>query len=210
MNEDGSLLPLSVADLLTAVAKDEPTPGGGAVAAVTAALAAALAGMAARYSRRSSPEQQLLRGLAEQADALCSRAARLADADAEAYREYVRAARLPRNPDPEPRRRAITGALEAAAAIPCELASLAEEIADLGRRLAFDGNPRLRSDACTAALVAAAAAAGAALLVADNLAARPGDRRITEAHASAARARELADAALSGPASTAAPERTHS
>ncbi|WP_329252725.1 cyclodeaminase/cyclohydrolase family protein [Actinoallomurus sp. NBC_01490] len=208
MNEDRSLLPLSVADLLAAVAKDEPAPGGGAVAAVAAALAAALAGMAARYAQRSSPDQRLPRGLAEQADALCSRAARLADADTDAYREYVSATRLSRSPDPEPRRRAITAALDAAAAVPSELASLAEEIADLGRRLAFDGNPRLRSDACTTALVAAAAAAGAALLVADNLAARPGDRRITAAADSAARARKLADAALSGP--NAAPERTYS
>ena len=78
----------SVTDLVGAIAAKTPTPGGGAVAAITSALAAALGEMVVQYSR-SRPSlaehehvhNEALRTLAD----LQHSALLLADTDAEAF-----------------------------------------------------------------------------------------------------------------------------
>jgi formiminotetrahydrofolate cyclodeaminase len=74
-------------------------------------------------------------------------------------------------------------ALSRAADVPLELAESAVEVAEVANRLAADGNPTLRGDAMTAALLASAAARAAANLVEINLEARPEDERIARARA---------------------------
>jgi formiminotetrahydrofolate cyclodeaminase len=187
-----SLSDLSLAAITEAVDSDAPVPGGGAVAACTGALASALAGMAARFSARSAAPPGQFSALADQAAALRSRCLRLADDDARAYAGYVAAARMPREPDPQPRQQALRAALDHAAAVPLELAATAAELARLAGELTRSGSRRLRSDAATAALLAAAVAGSAAIFVAENVRGGPGDPRISQAHAAAAEAAAIA------------------
>lgn len=184
---------VSVGGFVDAAASDAPAPGGGAVSGVVAALAAALAAMAGRYAVRRSPESEVFGGLVARAEVLARRALALADEDAVAYSGYLEASRLPRSPDPEPRRRAVAAALEAAAEVPLELIELAVEIAAAGEELAINGNPNLVADACSAAFLAAGAASGAALMVSENLhRASPDDPRIARSARLAAETRATA------------------
>ena len=185
-----SLSDLSLAAITEAVDSDAPVPGGGAVAACTGALASALAEMTARFSARSAAQPGQSSALADQATAL--RSLRLADDDARAYAGYVAAARMPREPDLQPRQQALRAALDHAAAVPLELAATAAELARLAGELTRSGSRRLRSDAATAALLAAAVAGSAAIFVAENVRGGPGDPRISQAHAAAAEAAAIA------------------
>ena len=86
-----SFLDEPVRGFLDQLAARTPTPGGGGAAAVTGAMAAGLVAMAARFSATQLPGAG---ELAEQADGLRRRLARLVDMDARAY-AAVLGARLP-------------------------------------------------------------------------------------------------------------------
>ncbi len=163
---DTSYLEQPLGQFLDLVASKEPAPGGGAVAAVTVALAAGLVGMAARFSEGRLPESERL---ADAADSLRHRAALLAEEDAEAYRAVLAALTLPREPDPESRRARVREALQQAAEVPLCIAVIGAEVAERAAQLADQGNPNLRGDAVTAALVAEAAVRSAAELVRINV-----------------------------------------
>jgi formiminotetrahydrofolate cyclodeaminase len=160
------LLECSVADLLDNLAARRPTPGGGGAAAITAAMAAGLLGMAARFSTSQLADAA---GRAAHADRVRTHVAALAEQDAEAYQAVLAAFALPREPDPDVRRRQIRRSMERAARIPTEIAEAASGVAIEAAELAERGNPNLRGDAFTAATLAAAAARAAAELVRLNV-----------------------------------------
>jgi methenyltetrahydrofolate cyclohydrolase len=187
---------LSLAALAEAVDSEDPTPGGGAVAACAAALASALAGMAARFSVRGTAGPGPFAALVDRAGVLRASCLRLADEDAAAYASYAAALRMPKEPDPHVRQQALRSALDGAAAVPLELAETATELTRLAEQLARDGNRHLRSDAVTAALLGAAVARSAAIFVADNVRGASGDPRITRARAAAAEADAAAQRAI--------------
>lgn len=151
---------------LELVASDEPAPGGGSVAAVATALAAGLVAMAGRFS---SGHLQDAPALVEEADGLRQEALALADQDAWAYSAVRDAYALPKDTDPDSRRRRIRAALERATDVPLEVARVATRAAILGAHLAHGGNPNLKGDAVTAILLAKAAARGAVTLVEVNV-----------------------------------------
>ena len=184
-----SLLDMTVRDLLDAAAARTPAPGGGGAAALTTALAAALAGMAARFGDGAVADRA-----AEQADTLRAAATPLADADADAYRAYLAATRLPRD-DPS-RGEAIAAARSEAIAVPARIAELAGAVAELAADLARTGNPNLHGDAAAAVHLAAAAATTAAELIAANVAGDAGIAERDHAREIAVAARRLAEAAL--------------
>jgi methenyltetrahydrofolate cyclohydrolase len=176
-------LPLST--FLDRLADERPVPGGGGAAALAVALAAGLCAMAARLSARQLAAEAGT--LTTEADGIAAAAAALIQADADSYLEVIEAQRLPRD-DTQVRHREVAAALSAACAVPVQIAELAARAARAAARLAAAGNPRLRGDAITGALLAAAGARAAAALVAINLADAPDDDR-------PARAAKLADEA---------------
>ena len=194
MTEPANFLELPVGDFLEQVKQRSPAPGGGAVAALVTAMAASLCAMAGRFSDPPGADPS---PMARRAIALADAAPPLAAEDAVAYGRFLEARRLPREPDPEPRRRAIAEATSRAAEVPLQVARLAAEVAELSATIAAEGNPNLRGDAITAALLGAAAARAAATLVAINLA-DGDDPRIEEAAMLAAAAEEASGRALPG------------
>src|SRR5262249_62412179 len=90
----------------------------------------------------------------------------------------------------EARDREMAAALCGAAAVPLEIVELAVPVARIAARLAAAGNPSLRGDAITGALLAEAGARAAAVLVSVNLAVAPDDDRPARA------ARLVAETAL--------------
>jgi formiminotetrahydrofolate cyclodeaminase len=160
------LLDCPVAELLDRLAAKQPTPGGGGAAALTAAMAAGLLGMAARFSTAQLIDAA---SRAAHADRVRTQVAALAEQDAEAYQAVLAAFALPREPDPQVRRRQIRRTLERAARVPTEIAEAASGVAVEAVELAKRGNPNLRGDAFTAAVLAAAAARSAAELVRLNV-----------------------------------------
>ena len=150
-----SFLDQPVRGFLEELAARTPTPGGGGAAAVTGAMAAGLVAMAARFSARQLPEAGDLAG---QADRLRFMAAQLADMDARAY-TAVLATRGPERKE----------ALLAAAMVPLEIAAIGARVAGLAVRVGEAGNPNLRGDVVTGAVLAAASARGAASLVDINV-----------------------------------------
>lgn len=130
--------------------------------AVATAMAAALVEMAAGLSTDHVADAGAVGATAGD---IRRRALTLADEDAAAYGRVLAGYRLPRDTDPEGRRREIREALEAATAVPLEIAGLAADVAGLGNRLVADGNPNLEGDAAAAVFLARAAARAAARLV---------------------------------------------
>ena len=159
---------------LDRIASAEPAPAGGSVAAVAVAMAAGLVAMAARLAH----EWPRAGEVAERAEALRSRMATLALADADAYTKVIEALRLPAA---SPSRAAeVAAALSSAADVPLAVAEAASEVALLAALVAQEGNDRLRGDALVAAELGEAGARGAAELVAINLAGRD-DPRVRQA-----------------------------
>jgi methenyltetrahydrofolate cyclohydrolase len=150
-----SFLDEPVRGFLDQLAARTPAPGGGGAAAVTGAMAAGLVAMAARFSAARLPGAG---ELADQADELRRRLAQLAEEDAQAY-AAVLASRG------SERKKALLGA----AMIPLEIAGIGARLALVAARLAESGNPNLRGDAVTGAVLAAASARSAACLVDINV-----------------------------------------
>jgi formiminotetrahydrofolate cyclodeaminase len=191
-----SFLDEPVRGFLDQLAARTPAPGGGGAAAVTGAMAAGLVAMAARFSATRLPGAG---ELADEADGLRRRLAQLADMDARAYTAVLEAFRLPaEDGQREARRRE---ALRGAALVPLEIAGIGARVAAMAAQVAEAGNPNLRGDAVTGAVLAAASARSAACLVDINVGLGgldPGlSRRAAEAAADAA---DAGDAA--GPAGT--------
>ena len=159
-----SFLDEPVRGFLDQLAARTPTPGGGGAAAVTGAMAAGLVAMAARFSATRLPGAG---ELADQADELRRRLAQLAEEDAQAYAAVLETLRLPR--DASEREVQRQEALLGAALVPLEIARIGARVALMAARLAETGNPNLRGDAVTGAVLAAASARSAASLVDINV-----------------------------------------
>ncbi|MFF0991492.1 cyclodeaminase/cyclohydrolase family protein [Kocuria nitroreducens] len=167
-------------DYLERLASREPTPGGGAAAALHAAQGAALIAMVARYTtgaRYAQHEEQSLR-IAARADDIIPEALRLADDDEKAFAAVIAAYRLPSasEEDRAARSLAVQQATIAAAAPPRALIGLATEVIDLGRELAEFSNPHVISDVAAASEAARAAIATALITLDMNISAITDER----------------------------------
>jgi formiminotetrahydrofolate cyclodeaminase len=187
------LLDLSVRGLLDEIASEVPTPGGGALAALTGACAAGLIEMAAG----NSADWDMRGAVVAQAKVLRGRLTDLAPLNDEVYEQALAALGLPEEVDTASRRELIGSSLERAAAFPLAIAEAASNVAELAAVVAEEGDPRVRADATAAAMLALGATRAAAHLVEINLGVLENDERLLHAtrlaaDAAAASARTLA------------------
>jgi formiminotetrahydrofolate cyclodeaminase len=171
-----SLLDLTVGDLLARLGSSDPSPGGGAAAALAGALGAALVQMTANLTigrpRLADVEDQA-RSIEHRAGALRQQLAELGDADSAAFDEVSAAYKLPRADDVQKaaRTQAIQSALQTAAAVPMQTARICAEVLQVAEEAAPILNPAVISDVVVGALLTQAALESAAINVEINLAA---------------------------------------
>ena len=163
-----------VIDFVAATASKEPTPGGGAIAALTAATGAALAEMVANLTfgkKGYEAVQTEMEELQAKAEAIRKRMLELSQADADVFNIFMNALGLPKNTDEEKAARtaAIQQAYKDAAMVPFEIGELANQIFDLAELASRKGNQNLITDGIIAAINARAAVKAAFLNVRINL-----------------------------------------
>ena len=168
------LIEQKVSEFVAATASKEPTPGGGAIAALTAATGAALAEMVANltFSKKGYEEvQSEMKDLQSKAEAIRNRMLELSQADADVFNIFMNALGLPKNTDEEKATRsaAIQQAYKDAAMVPFEIGELAYQIFDLADLASRKGNQNLITDGIIAAINARAAVKAAFLNVRINL-----------------------------------------
>ena len=163
-----------VIDFVAATASKAPTPGGGAIAALTAATGAALAEMVANLTfgkKGYEAVQTEMEELQAKAEAIRKRMLELSQADADVFNIFMNALGLPKNTDEEKAARtaAIQQAYKDAAMVPFEIGELANQIFDLAELASRKGNQNLITDGIIAAINARAAVKAAFLNVRINL-----------------------------------------
>lgn len=175
MSEQTSIVTeMTIGAFATALASEQPTPGGGSAAAVAAALAAGLTEMVVRLSLARPRYERHAESYAEALAA--SKVARmrfleLADEDAAAYAGYLDARRMPHASESEALARdtATQAAAHGATAVPLAVVHMCHRQLDLVERLAGRTNAAVASDLDVAALLLESAARGAAANVLVNL-----------------------------------------
>ena len=169
-----NLVEQRVIDFVAATASKEPTPGGGAIAALTGATGAALAEMVANltFGKKGYEEVQSdMEMLQTKAEAIRNRMLELSQADADVFNIFMNALGLPKNTDEEKiaRTAAIQQAYKDAAMVPFKIGELAYQIFDLAELASRKGNQNLITDGIIAAINARAAVKAAFLNVRINL-----------------------------------------
>ena len=172
---EAELTDLSVRDLLDRLASADPTPGGGAAAALAGALAASLVCMVCNLTLGRDKFAEVgaeVRTILERADGLRARLRDGVTSDAAAYGRVMAALGLPRGDDAEKARRldAIQAATLEAARVPLEIAEQCSEALALCEDAVGITNPNVVSDVAVAALLAGAGLQAAVVNVEVNLA----------------------------------------
>lgn len=152
----------TVSSYLARLAAKQPTPGGGAAAALHAAQGAALVAMVARYTTGAKYEQHapLVQRITLAADDLVAEALSLAEADEQAFQAVIDSYKLPSGTDELKAARVagIDSALIQAAQTPARLIELSGGVVDLATELFDVANANVISDVAAAADAARAAA----------------------------------------------------
>ncbi|MCI2426641.1 cyclodeaminase/cyclohydrolase family protein [Candidatus Acetothermia bacterium] len=155
----------SIDGFLNAIAAEDPTPGGGSVAAFTGAVAACLITMVCAITASKSDNPALGR-IAASSKELRERLLILAEEDGEAFKRVMTAYRLPKS---DHRRCAIDEALIKAAEVPLETAQRCIDLLVHLDELVQVGSKSTVSDIGVAVLLAMAAIDGALLNVMINI-----------------------------------------
>lgn len=157
---------MTVERFLETMASKEPTPGGGAAAAIAGATGAALIAMVGRLTIGKQGFEDLeerMRALVDRADAARVEFVGLGDRDAASFEAVMSAFKMPKGTDVEKASRAdaIQRGLEHAATVPLEIARRAVDLMELAEDATALGNPNAASDGMTAAGMLLAAVIGA-------------------------------------------------
>ncbi|MEV7458109.1 cyclodeaminase/cyclohydrolase family protein [Pseudarthrobacter sp. NPDC092200] len=152
----------TISDYVARLASRQPTPGGGAAAALHAAQGAALVAMVARYTSGAKYEEHAatVERITRVADELIEEALRLADADEQAFQSVIDSYKHPSKTEEQKAERtaAIQAALIQAAHVPAHLIRVAGAVVDLATELLDIANANVISDVAAAAEAARAAA----------------------------------------------------
>lgn len=135
-----------IEQFLERLASKNPTPGGGAVAALIGAMAASLVVMVCKLTKEASSTKRI----AHSANNFKSQLLNLADEDCEAFDEVVVAYK-------SKNKRKIKKALQKAIMVPSETKMSSRKVEKLARIVAEKGNKNAASDAKTAVYLAVAA-----------------------------------------------------
>ena len=155
-------------------ASNQPTPGGGSIAALAGALGVSMGCMAANFTvgrkkfREVEPQvKEMLGGLEEAREVLVG----LVDEDTQVYAGVGAAYGMPRETDEQKQARAaaIQEALRAAMDVPLRIMRQCRDVVGLLVTLVDIANPNLISDVGVAAILAQAACRAAKLNVDINL-----------------------------------------
>lgn len=189
-------LPLS--ELLDDAQSRQPTPGGGAIAAMVGALAATMAAMSANFTLGPAKYKSVEPQVRQLLDDLLSQRERFADLmqqDMQAYTTVLAAYKLPKESDDQQaaRREAIQQAVRRAMDVPLQTARAALETLQSACRLAPIANANLLSDVAVAAILAAAVFDCAKLNVEVNIPLCDDDRLVAETRRALAEMRQLCD-----------------
>jgi methenyltetrahydrofolate cyclohydrolase len=193
--ESSSIFDLTLGEFLDRLGSSDPTPGGGAAAAVVGALGAALIEMTANLTLgrpRLADVQDQAHSIERRASDLRTRLQKLGDADAEAFDQVTAAYKLPRADDAQKaaRTEAIQAALRVAADVPLESARISAEVVELADEAAPVLNAAVISDVLVGALMAQAALSSAGLNVEINLASMTDAATVEQYSGELARARD--------------------
>jgi len=158
----GRIAEQTVEAFLRGLASGDPTPGGGAVAALAGATGAALISMVGSLTigkRGYEEAEERMRWMLEEAEAARTEFLDLADRDATAFDGVMSAFKMPKETDAEKavRSKAIQAGYESAARVPLEIAKRAAELMELARETTEIGNVQAASDgACAGQALASA------------------------------------------------------
>ena len=157
---------MTIEGFLHAMGSNDPTPGGGAAAAIADATGAALIAMVGRLTLGKAGFEDIderMRSLVERADAARRDFLTLADSDAGSFEAVMAAFRMPKGSEVEAavRTEAIQRGLERAGGVPLEIARRAVDLMELAEDATAMGNPNAASDGMTAAGMLVAAVIGA-------------------------------------------------
>jgi formiminotetrahydrofolate cyclodeaminase len=176
VEQEGPIVPAQSLDgWLSDLASGEPTPGGGAAAAMNAAIGAALIEMVCNLTigrPRFAAHARAMTVARDEAAGLRKAALDLAAADAVAFGAVSAAYRLPKETAAQREQRAarVQDALAGAAEVPLEVAARAAELIQLASAILDLANPTVISDVAVAASSAQAALEAAVVNVEVNLA----------------------------------------
>jgi len=151
-----SMAQMTVAEFLETLASVSPTPGGGAVAALSAANGAAMIAMVGRLTVGKAGFEDVedrMDGLILAADAAREEFLELADTDAHAFDGVMAAFKMAKGSDEEraTRSAAIQAGYAEAAAVPQQVARKAVHLMQLAEDATAMGNPQAASDGLSAA-----------------------------------------------------------
>lgn len=151
-----SMAEMTVAAFLETLASSSPTPGGGAVAALSAANGAAMIAMVGRLTVGKAGFEDVedrMNGLILAADAAREEFLELADDDAHAFDGVMTAFKMPKETDEQKAARsaAIQEGYAEAAAVPQEVARKAVHMMQLAEDATAMGNAQAASDGLSAA-----------------------------------------------------------
>ena len=162
---------MNIEEYLEQLGSAEPTPGGGAAAALVSAQGAALIKMVANLTigkEKFAEHEELCKGVLSEAEEICEKLASGMDKDAVAFGNVSAAYSLQ---DSEVRKQAIANASVDAAEAPIAVMEDSLRGIELAKSLLGHSNPNLESDIYVAVLCLIAGLKSAAYNVAANLAA---------------------------------------
>jgi methenyltetrahydrofolate cyclohydrolase len=153
---DQTLASMTLDGYLETLASKAPTPGGGAVGAISSATAASLIAMVARLTVGKAGFEDLedrMRAMIGTADEARAEFLALADRDAHAFDSVMDAFKMPKETEEErvARSAAIQAGYLAAATVPQEVARRSVDLMELAEDATAMGNPQAASDGLSAA-----------------------------------------------------------
>jgi formiminotetrahydrofolate cyclodeaminase len=157
---------LTIDEFLHSLGSSDPTPGGGALAALSGAMAAAMLAMVCNLTigrPRYADVEEAIRTILAETLSRQSALLELANADADAYGAVRDAYRLPNGTDAEltARKDAIARSMERATEVPVQTAEATRAVLELTARAGEIGNRNMLGDVAVGAHLGLAAVRGA-------------------------------------------------